>query len=96
MRLNPTPEILGFIPNQYDARRSTHRQILAALPEQLEQMKIRAFSPIRDSAEFVNASGQGLPLHIYRPSHPAKDDFKEITSYLINLIGKPKTTKRTK
>ncbi|BAY66883.1 cobyrinic acid a,c-diamide synthase (plasmid) [Calothrix brevissima NIES-22] len=96
LRLNPTPEILGFIPNQYDARRSTHRQILAALPEQLEQMKIRAFSPIRDSAEFVNASGQGLPLHIYRPSHPAKDDFQEITSYLTNLIGKPKTSKRTK
>ncbi|MHC5917672.1 MAG: ParA family protein, partial [Nostoc sp.] len=80
LRLNPTPEILGFVPNQYDVRRSTHRQMLAGLPEQLQHMKIRAFPAIRDSAEFVNASGQGLPLHIYRPSHPAKDDFKETTS----------------
>ena len=56
MRLNPTPEILGFVPNQYDVRRSTHRQMLAELPKQLEHMKIRAFPAIRDSAEFVNAS----------------------------------------
>ncbi|MCC5666895.1 ParA family protein [Nostoc sp. CHAB 5784] len=96
LRLNPTPEILGFVPNQYDVRRSTHRQMLAGLPEQLQHMKIRAFPAIRDSAEFVNASGQGLPLHIYRPSHPAKDDFKETTSHIVNLIGKPKTTKKTK
>lgn len=96
LRLNPTPEILGFVPNQYDVRRSTHRQMLAGLPEQLQHMKIRAFPAIRDSAEFVNASGQGLPLHIYRPSHPAKDDFKETISHLVTLIGKPKTTKKTK
>jgi chromosome partitioning protein len=96
LRLNPTPEILGFVPNQYDVRRSTHRQMLAGLPEQLQQMKIRAFPAIRDSAEFVNASGQGLPLHLYRPSHPAKDDFKETTSHIVTLIGKPKTNKKTK
>ncbi len=94
LRLKPSPEIIGFVPNQYDSRRGAHRQMLAALPEQLEQMSIRTFSPIRDSAEFVNASGQGLPLHIYRPGHPAKDDFQEITSYLINLIGK--STSKTK
>ncbi|MBW4558215.1 MAG: ParA family protein [Trichormus sp. ATA11-4-KO1] len=96
LRLKPTPEILGFVPNQYDARRSTHRQMLTSLPIQLEQMNIRAFSAIRDSAEFVNASGQGLPLHLYRPSHPGKDDFKDITSELITLIGKPKKSKKSK
>ena len=87
LRLKPTPEILGFVPNQYDARRAAHRQMLAALPSQLEQMNIHAFSEIRDSAEFVNASGQGLPLPIHRPSHQAKDDFKEIASKLAALIG---------
>jgi chromosome partitioning protein len=96
LRLKPTPEILGFVPNQYDARRSTHRQMLASLPIQLEQMNIRSFSAIRDSAEFVNASGQGLPLHLYRPSHPGKDDFKDVTSELITLIGKPKASKKPK
>lgn len=87
LRLKPTPEILGFVPNQYDARRAAHRQMLAALPSQLEQMNIHAFPEVRDSAEFVNACAQGLPLPIYRPSHPAKDDFKEIASKLADLIG---------
>lgn len=88
LRLKPVPEILGFVPNQYDARRATHRQMLASLPGQLEQMGIRAFPAIRDSAEFVNSSGQGLPIHLYRPSHPAKEDFKEIATFLVSLIGK--------
>lgn len=88
LRLKPAPEILGFVPNQYNKARAGHRQILASLPEQLEQMKIRTFPPIRNSAEFVNACGQGLPLSLYRPSHPAQDDFKVITNELVNLIKK--------
>ncbi len=89
LRLKPQPEILGFVPNQYDSRRAAHRQLLQSLPDQLEQMNIRAFPAIRDSAEFVNASGQGLPLHLYRPSHPAKGDFKEITLHLAALMENP-------
>ncbi|MBW4635801.1 MAG: ParA family protein [Iphinoe sp. HA4291-MV1] len=97
LRLKPSPEIIGFVPSQYDSRRGAHRQMLTALPQQLQQMNIHAFPAIRDSAEFVNASGQGLPLHLYRPSHPAKDDFKEIAVAVINLIGKPTNkTKKTK
>jgi chromosome partitioning protein len=96
LRLKPTPEIIGFVPNQYDSRRAAHRQMLSALPSQLEQMNIRAFDAIRDSAEFVNASGQGLPLHIYRPSHAAKGDFKDIASHLAGLIGHQNQTKKTK
>jgi chromosome partitioning protein len=96
LRLKPVPEIIGFVPNQYDARRATHRQMLAALPSQLEQMNIRAFGAIRDSAEFVNASGQGLPLHIHRPSHPAKSDFKEIALYVANLTGNQNKTRGKK
>lgn len=89
LRLRPEPEILGFVPNQYDGRRAAHRQILEALPAQLEQMEIAAFPPIRDSAEFVNASGQGLPLHLYRSTHAAKKDFKQLGNHLAKLMGKP-------
>lgn len=96
LRLNPQPEILGFVPNQYDSKRAAHRQILESLPTQLEQMNIRAFPAIRDSTEFVNASGQGLPLHVYRKIHPAVKDFKEITSYLAGKIGKEKTQEKEK
>jgi chromosome partitioning protein len=62
-------------------------------------MNIRVFPPIRDSAEFVNASGQGLPLHLYRPPHPALGDFKETVKHLATLIGNgvaPTMTKKGK
>lgn len=88
LRLKPAPQILGFVPNQYDQRRASHRQILTSLPLQLQEMDIHAFPPIRDSAEFINASGQGLPIHLYRPIHSAKDDFKAIVTSVISLIGK--------
>lgn len=96
LRLKPQPEILGFVPNQYDARRAVHRQLLESLPDQLEQMDIRLFPAIRDSSEFVNASGQGLPLHLYRKTHPAVGDFKEIASHLATLMGKPDKKKAKK
>jgi len=89
LRLKPQPKVFGFVPNQYDSRRAVHRQMLESLPAQLEQMTIRTFPAIRDSSEFVNASGQGLPLHLYRKNHPALADFKEITAYLATLMGRP-------
>jgi chromosome partitioning protein len=49
-------------------------------------MGIHCFSPIRDSAEFVNASAAGLPLQLYRPGHPARDDFQEIAEKLNQLV----------
>lgn len=96
LRLKPQPEIIGFVPNQYDARRAVHRQMLESLPVQLEQMNIRAFPPIRDSSEFVNASGQGLPLQLYRKNHPASADFKELASHLAALIANPNKKKAKK
>jgi chromosome partitioning protein len=96
LRLKPSPEVLGFVPSQYDSRKAVHRQLKESLPAQLEQMNIRVFPAIRNSAEFVNASGQGLPLHLYRKTHPAVGDFKEIASHLANLIGKPNQKKATK
>jgi len=89
LRLKPQPEVLGFVPNQYDSRRAAHRQLNESLPAQLEQMNIRAFPAIRDSAEFINASGQGCPYIFICQSHPALGDFKEIASHLAALMGKP-------
>jgi chromosome partitioning protein len=86
LRLKPQPEILGFVPCQYDRKRAVHRQLNQSLPLQLEQMGIRTFPAIRNSTEFANASGQGLPLHLHRPSHSALADFKEIASSLASII----------
>ncbi|MGK7872716.1 MAG: ParA family protein [Xenococcaceae cyanobacterium] len=96
LRLKPEPEIFGFVPFQYDKRRAAHRQILKSLPEQLAQMNISIFGAIRNSAEFVNASGVGLPLHLYRPSHPALNDFKKIASELASVMRQTTKEKRKK
>lgn len=86
LRLKPSPEILGFLPCQYDKKTASHRNLLEALPAQLESMNIRVFPAIRNSSEFINASGQGLPLHLYRQLHPAVKDFKPIAQQLVKLI----------
>ena len=49
-------------------------------------MNIHCFPFIRNSAEFVNASAAGLPLHLYRPGHPAVNDFHQIAENLSQLI----------
>lgn len=51
LRLNPEPQILGFVPDQYDRTLAIHRNILVQLEPQLEKLKIKCFSPIRFSSE---------------------------------------------
>lgn len=88
LRLNPAPQILGFVPNQYDHTRAAQRQILEQLPPKLASMNITCFPPVRNSAEFVNASAAGLPIQLFRPSHPATKEFKAIASSVQKLIKK--------
>ena len=85
LRLNPIPEVLGFIPNRYDKTQAVSRRILADLPEQLSKMGIATFPFIRKSTEFVNASGAGLPLPLYRPAHKASKDFAPIVEAILGL-----------
>jgi chromosome partitioning protein len=56
----------------------------------LSQLNIPYFAPIRFSSEFKNASAVGLPLHLYRPKHPACDDFNPIVKVLRAEIAKEK------
>ena len=83
LRLKPQPKIMGIIPNQYDSRRAIHRNLLEQLKPLLAQLNIDCFEPVRFSTEFSNASAVGLPLHLYRPKHPASKDFNSILTALI-------------
>lgn len=91
LRLKPEPQILGFVPNQYDKTIAIHRNILASLEPQLSKLSIRCFPPIRISYEFKNASALVLPLHLHRQLHPACKDFKEIVTEITKLAKKQKT-----
>ena len=87
LRLKPRPEILGIIPCQYDKSAAEHRANLQALPQMLAELDITLFKPIRHSRQFPKASAEGIPLHLFRPSHPAaKEDFREITKSVLALI----------
>ena len=87
LRLNPEPELLGIVPNQYDQRIAIHRNILEELTPQLDALGINCFSPIRFSSEFKNASARGLPLHSVRPGHSACKDFAPITDAILSAVG---------
>jgi chromosome partitioning protein len=88
LRLMPEPCIAGIIPNQYDQRLAIHRNILEQLEPQLSKLKIKCFKPIRFSSEFKNASAKGLPIHLYRPQHPACSDFDPIVTLLVGVLKK--------
>lgn len=86
LQLDPRPPILGFVPSMYSEGIAMHRQYLSQLPEIAEKLGIKLYQKIRNSNEFKNASAYGLPLHKFRPSHPACKDFKPIIDDLIKLI----------
>lgn len=83
LRLKPQPKIIGILPNQYDGKRAIHRSLLEELKPLLEQLGIPCFDPIRFSAEFPNASAVGLPINLYRPKHPAGQDFDSVVKLLV-------------
>ena len=86
LRLQPKPEILGIVPNQYDRQLAIHRSILKQLGPFMERMNIRCFPPIRRTSELKNTSGRGLPIHLHRPKHPAGDDFLPVAKAIKQLI----------
>lgn len=88
LQLEPRPKIQGIVPSIYNKDAAIHRQYLEQLPEIAAQLDIQVYPPIRYSKEFVNTSAYGLPLHKYRPGHPACDDFEAITQDLVTLLKK--------
>jgi chromosome partitioning protein len=86
LHLDPRPPILGFVPSMYDDSVGMHRQYLKQLPEIAQQLEIKLYPEIRTSNEFKNASAHGLPLHKYRPRHPACKDFKQVVDDVVRLI----------
>ncbi|WP_225226065.1 ParA family protein [Komarekiella delphini-convector] len=102
LRLQPKPEILGFVPTRVDLYDvGAHRDILGldkkgkprtdidttkTLPFLIQNMGIQCFPCIRESNYYLKASGAGLPLHLYRPGYDASEDFTPIVNRLIKLM----------
>lgn len=86
LRLNPPPQILGFVPTQYNSNESIQREILEQLPEMIAPQHLYCYPSIRYSCEFINASSRGLPLQLHRSNHKACGDFLPICDDLTKLI----------
>lgn len=86
LRLNPPPQILGFVPTKYDSSEAAQRDLLNSLPKMLAPLKIKCYPQIRYSCEFSNASGKGVPLHLHRSTHKAIKDFEPICQELSAIL----------
>lgn len=88
LRLRPEPRILGFVPSQVNVKKvAAHRNIGEEIPHQLKELGIYCFPPIRESNQFINASGVGLPIHLYAPACEAIKDFEPIVTKIIELMS---------
>ena len=88
LRLKPTPEIFGIVPNGAK-NRAMHRDNLGlskdieGLPDIMRQMQIRMFPTIKDSAYVANAAAAGLPLGLYRAGEPTNKLYEKIALEVI-------------
>lgn len=94
LRLRPSPEILGIVPNRVQAI-AQHQNVLGlkgsrdsddmpSLPELLQARGIKMFPPIKEYADISKSVMEGgLPLRAFRPGHPANQLFQGIASFLI-------------
>ncbi len=100
LRLKPRPQFLGFVPSRVDLNEGIHRNLLGltqkgeinskidpveTLPYQIQQMNVHCFPRIRESSYYLQASGAGLPLNLYRPGFKFYEDYNPIIESLIHL-----------
>ena len=98
-QLDPTPQMLGFVPTRVDYRRSVHRNILGvdkngevlaadkmpedALPIVLAGQNIPLFPAIRDSAHYLTACQNGCPVSALNERN---EDYKPIADKILSLL----------
>ncbi|MEL6382682.1 MAG: ParA family protein [Cyanobacteria bacterium J06626_18] len=85
--LEPPPQILGIVPNNYDKSGTVHRQCIEQLPSIADGLGVRLFEAIPTSKEIINAAMTGLPLKKHRPGHPANKRFKQIADAVKELVN---------
>jgi len=60
------------------------------LPAVIKHLGFYCFPYIRESSDFVNASGRGVPLHVFRPGSPVVPSFEPIVESLIQALKEEK------
>jgi chromosome partitioning protein len=80
--LNPPPTLLGGVPMRV-ATSADQQAFGQEIADVLDGQSVPCFPSVRFSSEFENASNRGMaPLYLYRPKHPACQDFQPIVDEL--------------
>lgn len=101
LKLNPKPEILGFIPTRIEYQRATHRNLMGVdskgiarpeiegtktLPAVIHKLGIRCFPMVRDSNNYLNATRERKPVSVYRPGSDAARDYEPIIEHIAKIL----------
>ncbi|MEO0984696.1 MAG: ParA family protein [Cyanobacteria bacterium J06639_14] len=92
LRLKPSPEVVGVVPNGYDRQTAMHREIMGddpeySLPITLKKMGVHLFPAVKTSRHLANASANGLPLGIWRSGEEINKIFFEIAQIVLKTEG---------
>ena len=86
LELEPSPQILGLIPNRYNKGAAVHEEFLGELPQIAQAMGVKLYPPIRIWQHLNNSAVFGLPLRKLRPRDPVVKVFTEIADDLEVLL----------
>jgi chromosome partitioning protein len=101
LKLNPKPEILGFIPTRIEYQRATHRNLMGVdskgqvrtdlaepktLPAVIQKFGIYCFPMVRDSNNYLNATRERKPVGVYRPGSDAARDYEPIVERIVEIL----------
>ena len=77
-------KILGVVPTMYNKNIEEHNKILHKLELELGQSKVLPF--IRKDLKLAKSFLDGIPLSISEPKARGADDYRILTSHILNLI----------
>lgn len=83
---DPHKMILGLERKGGKVERKTSIPEEETLQYQIYHLGCHCFSLVRESSEYINASGYGLPLQIYRPGNKAVHDLDPVVEKLLKIL----------
>ena len=86
LELNPAPQIIGLLPNHYNKGAAYEEQLLKALKNIANKLKIKLYPPIRRWGHLKNASTLGQALKQTRAGDPICQIFVEIVNDLEGVL----------
>lgn len=83
LEIEPSPEILGLIPNHFNQGSANHVGVLEAVSEEAEELELKVYSPIKTWQYLNNSALYGKALKQLRSNDPMARIFAEIVDDLL-------------